>query len=143
MKQANEHLSPDEKKAIEVFVKRLLVELGQDVTDVRLFGSKARGEAGSDSDLDVLVLVQRPDYALKHAILWLAAEVSLAYNVLLSPRVVPLTAWQEMVEADTLFYRTICTEGIPLENLLTSASVYLAHQAIFSYHFNSLTDSAT
>lgn len=121
MRQVNEHLFPDEKKAVEVFVKRLLVEFGQDVTDVRLFGSKARGKAGPDSDLDILVLVQRPDYALKHAILWLAAEVSLTYDVLLSPRVVPPTAWQEMVEADTLFYRTVCTEGIPLENLPTNA----------------------
>lgn len=114
MRHLSEHLSPHEERAIEVFVRRLLAEFGQDVTDVRLFGSKARGEAGPDSDVDVLVLVKRPDYALKHAILWLAAEVSLAYDVLLSPRVVPLAAWQKMGQADTLFYRTVCAEGIPL-----------------------------
>jgi len=113
MSHLSERLSSDEVKAIEVFVERLLTEFGQDVTDVRLFGSKARGEADPDSDLDILVLVRRPDHVLKHAILWLAAEVSLAHDVLLSPRVVPLTAWQQMIEADTLFYRTVCTEGIP------------------------------
>jgi predicted nucleotidyltransferase len=108
------HLSPDEERAIGVFVKQLLAEFGQDVTDVRLFGSKARGEAGPDSDVDILVLVKRSDYALKHAILWLAAEVSLAHDVLLSPRLIPLTAWQKMGQADTLFYRTVCAEDIPL-----------------------------
>lgn len=114
MRHLSEYLSPNEERAIEVFVRRLQAEFGQDVTDVRLFGSKARGEAGPDSDVDVLVLVKRPDYALKHAILWLAAEVSLAYDVLLSPRVVPLAAWQKMGQADTLFYRTVRSEGIPL-----------------------------
>ena len=109
-----EHLSPDEERAIEVFVKRLLAEFGQDVTDGRLFGSKARGEAGPDSDVDILVLVRHSDYALKHAILWLAAEVSLAHDVLLSPRVIPLSAWQKMGQANTLFYRTVCAENIPL-----------------------------
>lgn len=114
MSHPNESLSADEKKAIEAFLQRLLAEFGQDVTDVRLFGSKARGQANPDSDLDILILVTRSDYALKHAILWLAAEISLAHDVLLSPRVVPPEAWQKMVQAETLFYRTIQAEGIPL-----------------------------
>ena len=60
------------------------------------------------------MLVKRPDYALKHAILWLAAEVSLAHDVLLSPRVIPPAAWQKMAQAGTLFYRTVRAEDIPL-----------------------------
>jgi predicted nucleotidyltransferase len=114
MSRPGEYLSSKEEKAVGTFVQRLLAEFGQDVTDVRLFGSKVRGEAGPDSDLDVLVLVNRPDYALKHAILWLAAEVSLACDVLLSPRVIPPEAWQRMIEADTLFYRSVSAESIPL-----------------------------
>jgi predicted nucleotidyltransferase len=76
--------------------------------------SVARGEARPDSDLGVFVLVDRSDYAFKQAILWLAAETSLAYGVLLSPRVVPQEAWRKMVEADILFYRAVTSEGIPL-----------------------------
>jgi len=37
----------------------------------------------------MLVLVSRPDYDLRHAILWLAAEISLTHDVLLNPRVIP------------------------------------------------------
>ena len=114
MKQLRKYLSANEEKAIEVFVEKLLTEFGQDVDDVRLFGSKARGEANPDSDVDILILVKRPDYAFKHAILWLAAEVSLAYDVLLSPCVIPPAAWQQMSQSNTLFYRTICAEGIPV-----------------------------
>jgi predicted nucleotidyltransferase len=108
------HLAPPEAEALETFVQRLLAAHGQDVTDVRLFGSKARGDAHPDSDLDVLVLVTRSDYALKHTILWLAAEVSLAFDVLLSPRVIPVRSWQRMVEANTLFYRSVAADSIPL-----------------------------
>ena len=91
-----------------------MTEFGNDVADVNLFGSKVRGEARPDSDLDVVVLVDRTDYAFKQAILWLAAEISLDYDVLLSPRVIPPAAWRKMVEADTLFYRSVASEGIPL-----------------------------
>lgn len=107
-------LVANERQAIEVFVQRLLTEFGADVVDVRLFGSQARGDADADSDLDVLVLVKRSDYALKHAILWLAADISLASNVLLSPRVIPPPAWERMAQANTLFYRAVHAEGIPL-----------------------------
>jgi len=118
MSRLTERLSSDEVKAIEVFAGRLLNEYGQDVTDVRVFGSTARGEADPDSDVDILVLVRRSDYDLKHAILWLASEISLDFDVLLSPRVVPLAAWQQMAQADTLFYRTVCAEGIPVRDAM-------------------------
>jgi predicted nucleotidyltransferase len=92
MKQLNNLLSANETEAIQVFIEKLWNKFGRDIEDVQLFGSKVRGEAGADSDLDILILVKSTDYALKHAILWLAAEVSLAHDVLLSPRVVPLVA---------------------------------------------------
>ena len=110
----SERLERNEEQAIQVFVRRLLAECGQDVIDVRLFGSKARGQANPDADLDLLVLVSRPDYALKHAILWLASEISLDYDVLLSPRVIPPGAWRQMAQGETLFYRDVQAEGIPL-----------------------------
>ncbi len=95
-------------------MQRLQSRFSQDVIDVRLFGSKARGQSGPDSDVDVLILVSRPDYDLKHAILWLAAEISLTHDVLLSPRVIPPQAWREMAQSETLFFRDVHSEEIPL-----------------------------
>jgi predicted nucleotidyltransferase len=115
MSRLQDCLTAREEQAIDAFMQRLTAELDGGVTDVLLFGSKARGEGRPDSDLDVVVLVDRTDYAFKHAILWLAAEISLDYDVLLSPRVIPLEAWRKMVEADTLFYRSVASEGIALQ----------------------------
>ena len=42
--------------AVEEFVKRLRQGLSSNMLDVRLFGSEARGEATSESDIDVLVV---------------------------------------------------------------------------------------
>ena len=50
MKPLSERLTADEVEAVDLFRQRLLSEFSRDVTDVRLFGSKARGEAGPDSD---------------------------------------------------------------------------------------------
>ena len=101
MNNLNERLSSDEEKAIETFVQRLQAEFGQELTDVRLYGSKARGEARSDSDLDILVLVTRSDYPLKHAILWLAAEISLAHNHLFYLR-------NNLTQNDVLLFNLLC-----------------------------------
>jgi predicted nucleotidyltransferase len=109
-----EHLSSTEGQALASFVERVVNELGPDITDMRIFGSKARGDAGPESDLDVLVLVRDSAYALKRRILWIAADISLEYSVLLSPRIIPPDAWNEMAGADTLFFRTICAESLPL-----------------------------
>lgn len=45
---------------MEQFARRLRRELPDNVLDIRLFGSEARGEATPESDIDVLVVVQ-PD----------------------------------------------------------------------------------
>jgi predicted nucleotidyltransferase len=110
----HEHLTSGEEKALETFVKQLIDELEPEIADVRIFGSKARGDAGPESDLDILVLVRDAAYTLKHRILWMAAEISLEYDLLLSPRIIPPDAWGEMAEAETLFFREIQSDSVPL-----------------------------
>ena len=48
-----EFLSENEKKAVEILKSRLKERF--DVRDMRLFGSKAKGQAGPDSDLDIMI----------------------------------------------------------------------------------------
>jgi predicted nucleotidyltransferase len=53
---AEARLSEDERQVIERWIDRLSSEL--DLESVWLFGSRARGEAGEDSDIDLLVITR-------------------------------------------------------------------------------------
>lgn len=55
------------KEAVEV-VRDILASRGVKAEKVFLFGSRARGEAGPDSDFDLYVLVDRDlDFPARHA----------------------------------------------------------------------------
>jgi predicted nucleotidyltransferase len=71
--------------AVQEFVKRLGQGLSSTMLDVRLFGSEARGEATSDSDIEVLVVVQ-PDtdrVQFEDRIIDIALDVNLDFGVYL------------------------------------------------------------
>lgn len=50
-------LSPAELAVLEEFCEKAEELLGSDLLDSRLYGSRARGEVGEDSDLDLALIV--------------------------------------------------------------------------------------
>jgi predicted nucleotidyltransferase len=63
---AGASLSVDERALLERFIQHLRLRLGNDLSSVWLFGSRARGEQPTrDSDVDVLVLVEDASWPAK------------------------------------------------------------------------------
>jgi len=103
-----------------VFVKELLAELktslaglyGGRLKGVYLFGSYARNEAGEESDVDVLVVLDRvDDYSAEIArTSEVIAGLSLKYNVSLSRVFASEKQWRE---DHTLFFLNLRAEAIP------------------------------
>ena len=59
----------------------LRVALKHGARNVRVFGSVARGQAGAQSDIDLLVTMERGRSLLDHAALWLEIQELLGHKV--------------------------------------------------------------
>jgi len=86
---------PNLKKILNEYRQRLIEILGPDLDSVLLFGSQARGDAGTGSDIDVLCIIKTPfDYGDLISRTSLAtAELSLAHDVVISRVFVTLEAY--------------------------------------------------
>ncbi len=87
-------LSENECSAVRHAAKMLKSSF--DVSDVILFGSKARGDDDEESDIDILLLInQSVSNTLRDNIVNALFDIELQYNVSLSPLIVSMEEWQE------------------------------------------------
>ncbi|MFQ5614768.1 MAG: nucleotidyltransferase domain-containing protein [Anaerolineae bacterium] len=108
------HLTLNEQTAVTEYITRIRRRFRGRILTVMLFGSKARGDAEPESDIDLLVLVDVETNRFRSALWRIASDISLDYNVVLSPRVYGQTRWQEMGRIRLPLYRAIVADGIPL-----------------------------
>lgn len=119
-------LTEVEQRALSEFVAQLQERLNGDLLSVILFGSRARGVDGPDSDLDVLVVVERDDLAVRRTIRYLAADVWLVHGAFISTRVWSRARMERMEREPTLLWRNIRRDGI---NLLPGIKVWQRQRA--------------
>jgi predicted nucleotidyltransferase len=80
-----------------------------------LFGSRARGEADPDSDMDVLVLLKTsPEAEDRSYISRCAWEAGFPHDILLVPVVYSRSEWECGPESVSLFANSVRAEGAPL-----------------------------
>lgn len=122
-----QHLTKNERDALETFVTRLRQLYGDDAQLVMLFGSKARGDFDDQSDLDVLVVVRFPneDY-WRHwqQIADMAWEVEFEHDVVLTTIIRAPAAFKQMQRDRLLLYRNIEQDGVRLWTSMPDAPMY-------------------
>jgi len=117
--QSIAHLKAKEHQAVGTFLDRLRERFPGQILQTILFGSKARGDSRSWSDIDILIIVREESWPLRGEISTLAADVSLEYDVLIGPRVIGQERWERMKQRRFGLYRNIVSEGIPLTSAAT------------------------
>ena len=85
-----------------------------EILEIRLFGSRARGLATSESDLDVLIVTRHEDYHLSDRIVDLACDLLLKHRVYISPKVISQRHYDELEAIDSDFLYLVKREGIVL-----------------------------
>ena len=96
------------------YIARIRSRFSDRILAVILFGSKARGDAEAESDIDLLVLVDAESDEFRSELWRIASDVSLCYNVVLSSRVFGQARWAEARRMRLPLYRAIAEDGVPL-----------------------------
>ena len=105
-----EHLRPNERAAVQELHQLLARDYR--LVELRLFGSKARGDSGPESDIDVVIVVEDCDWARKRSIFRLCYELSLKHDVLLAPLVFSRERFYSDRNRTTPFYQNVQAEGV-------------------------------
>lgn len=107
-------LSTQEKDAIQRLKEKLQALVGNRLIQLTLFGSRARNQAGEDSDLDLLVVIRDLKREEKGAILDMTCDLQLDSGVALSPLVVSEEHFNKLTSLERRIAREIQAEGIAL-----------------------------
>lgn len=87
------------------YAERLASLLGEDLLRVSLFGSRARGEAGSRSDFVLMVVLRRASGENRDVVHGLATEIELEHGIDLSTKITDEERFERLRRSALPFWR--------------------------------------
>jgi predicted nucleotidyltransferase len=107
-------LTPAESAAIDSFLASVRTLLGPGLLEARLFGSRARGEGTTDSDLDLALIVTPEWRQRRHEVYDLAFDVTVQHGVQVAPLLLTRATLDELRSRELRLGLDIEREGIRL-----------------------------
>ena len=103
------------QQAINSLKAQLLFELGDQLHSIVLFGSVARGEAGTDSDIDILILTEGP-HENKKRIYDGSYDIGRKHQVVMQPVLFTTQRFKEEAGMRSWLFSDIISQGIVLHD---------------------------
>ena len=82
------------------------------IHELQVFGSRARGDASPESDLDVLIVVEQLDHSIEKYISDCAWEAGFPEDVIVMPIAISLDTLRNSPIRESVFIKNIYREGI-------------------------------
>ena len=105
-------LTPDEQTWLEAYRLVLDERFSGLVETFLIFGSKARGDAGPDSDIDVLLVIREGDWQVKESVTHPGYELSIGTDVVPSFVVYTKDEWEARRKSQAPFWQTVTRDGV-------------------------------
>jgi predicted nucleotidyltransferase len=83
-----------------------------DITDIRLFGSKARGEDTPESDMDLMIEINKSTADIISKIYDITFDINLEYDTSISPVIFSKIELEEGPLSESPLYKVIQKEGV-------------------------------
>jgi len=106
------NLAPNESAALQKLKNALTRDFR--LVELRLFGSKARGDSDKESDIDVLVVLEDYDWETRKAVSRLCFDINIEHGVLLVPVLFSRAEFGSDLTKVTPFYQAVVREGVPV-----------------------------
>ncbi len=108
------HCTPQAQTAIADYIRRVSTGLADAVVSITLYGSQARGDAETESDIDLFIVVRHNSQDVRAALADIAWQVQFEHGVLISDIVRTLSQLRLMQAHHFPYYQSIEREGILL-----------------------------
>ncbi len=105
-------LTVDDQTWLDAYRQVLREQFPGVVQDMIIFGSKARGTARPDSDLDMILLIREGDWRFKRQMTHPGYDLSIGTDVLPSLIVYTLAEWQRMRDDQSVFREVVERDGV-------------------------------
>jgi predicted nucleotidyltransferase len=109
-----DYLSALDRQALTLFQERLRHAYPKQVVSIQLFGSKARGTATEESDVDLLVVMTEANWRTSRRVINLAARVWTETGVNISPKVYSQGQLADMRRRRNVFLQSVEQDALPV-----------------------------
>jgi len=108
------YLNKNEEQALKQFVSAIKGKLKHQVSEIRLFGSKVRGNSYRDSDIDILIILKERKKAIIDILYQELLDIELEYDSKISLTLFSEAEYSRNIKAHTPFVESLTSEGVKL-----------------------------